>query len=1042
MPRAVRLWNMLFRSPVVLGLVLAAMVVSGSLDSRGEAAIDRPSQLEAPHWLLPASDGAAQVEEAPRVPGKAGKHRKLASALQGLVTAGDQSAAAASEEAKKQGIETVKGSVVVVVETAQGKGTALQAKIQTLGGVIQRARADRLKVALPITALKAAADLEGVNFVHRPDRPHPEVVSQGVNTTSAASWHAAGLTGQGVKVAIVDLGFDGYEALLGSELPATVTAKSFRIDNDITGHGENHGTRVAQIVHDMAPGAQLYLVNIQDSDDLAAAVDWLIDIAQVDVINHSVGWFNTGPGDGTGPIGDIVTMAKTSGILWVNSAGNSAQRHWSGVFTDINGNGAHNYNGTDDEGNTISGLQGDLVIVTLRWDDWPAPGQGSTQDYDLYLVRSSNGDLVALSQNYQDDTPGQKPTESLYAFLPEAGNYFIVIENAGATRDVNFDLFSFNDNLEYQVPEGSIAMPADSLNVLAVGATRWDTNALEPFSSQGPNEVGDIRPDIAGPDCTSDSFSGAFCGTSGSAPHVAGAAALVLQDNPNLTPSELQGYLEFNAVDMGIPDKDNQFGAGRLKLESLGNLPVDVRLTKTDAPDPVVAGADLNYHLKVTNPATGSAVATHVGVTDQTGTFFAKLDALQERPLPTVPPGYKGTGVGTFTLNAARAQLAFNVTVDPASLTGPMTSAHFHLAPAGTPGGVVRNLFPDFGGGNTASGVWASTDASQPLTPALVTALLAGNLYVNIHTAANPSGEIRGQILPALTYSSHTSSKGTYNSATGVWDVGGLKQGQSATLDLLFAVNPGTPAGTIIVNTAEASADQEDSAPLNNTAATETTVVARPPELTAELSLHLHQDPADGAAGIVAGISQVNGQGGGIALKSFEAKLTYDANCLQVLGFRAMDFPIIAHDLTAPGVATFAGLLPDGVPAPADLGHVLTRLAGRATQPCALKLEVVALTNVAGNSILVPGSRELSLRRGDARADGNVDIADALFIAQYLVGLRPACTDNIDLDCLHSVNAASVRQDGVFDETAIADALFIAQYLVDLRDDKFNLPGG
>ena len=67
-----------------------------------------------------------------------------------------------------------------------------------------------------------------------------------------------------------------------------------------------------------------------------------------------------------------------------------------------------------------------------------------------------------------------------------------------------------------------------------------------------------------------------------------------------------------------------------------------------------------------------------------------------------------------------------------------------------------------------------------------------------------------------------------------------------------------------------------------------------------------------------------------------------------------------------------------------------------------------------------------------------MSIADALFIAQNLVGLRPACTDVVDNNCLHSVNAASVRQDGVFDENSIADALFIAQYLVRLRDEFYN----
>ena len=80
------------------------------------------------------------------------------------------------------------------------------------------------------------------------------------------------------------------------------------------------------------------------------------------------------------------------------------------------------------------------------------------------------------------------------------------------------------------------------------------------------------------------------------------------------------------------------------------------------------------------------------------------------------------------------------------------------------------------------------------------------------------------------------------------------------------------------------------------------------------------------------------------------------------------------------------------------------------------------------------------LLRGDARADGNITIADALFIAQYLVGMHPACTDVVDNSCLHSVNAGSVRHDGAFDKKTIADALFIAQDLVGLKDEFDGQP--
>lgn len=116
----------------------------------------------------------------------------------------------------------------------------------------------------------------------------------------------------------------------------------------------------------------------------------------------------------------------------------------------------------------------------------------------------------------------------------------------------------------------------------------------------------------------------------------------------------------------------------------------------------------------------------------------ARIDGAQENP-PVAGPQ---EGTGSFTLTPEGLQ--FDLTVS--ELSGPITAAHFHRAPAGVNGGVVRDITADFGVSNTASGLWRPSDA-QPLTDALICDLLMGNIYVNVHTAANPGGEARGQIL-------------------------------------------------------------------------------------------------------------------------------------------------------------------------------------------------------------------------------------------------------------------------------------------------------
>ena len=124
----------------------------------------------------------------------------------------------------------------------------------------------------------------------------------------------------------------------------------------------------------------------------------------------------------------------------------------------------------------------------------------------------------------------------------------------------------------------------------------------------------------------------------------------------------------------------------------------------------------------------------------ETTVFFAMLNGDQEVPAVEAV----ASGGGMFVLSADQTELSFNLSVR--GLSGSIAAAHFHNAAAGSNGSIVRTLTSDFSG-EVASGVWTGTDA-EPLTPQLVSELLAGNLYVNVHTAANPSGEIRGQVLP------------------------------------------------------------------------------------------------------------------------------------------------------------------------------------------------------------------------------------------------------------------------------------------------------
>ena len=497
------------------------------------------------------------------------RHPRLESALRDLVVTHDTGDLSATAEfAAQHGVTLVEGLVrVVVVGEGEADQTDVAGQIAALGGQVEATNGPWTQARLPVEALPALAEAPGVRFVRRPWLPLPVTTSEGVAVTGADEWQGVGLNGQGVKVGVLDLGFLGYtNRIAEGELPSEVTTKSFAgsgSESDLWGHpATQHGTACAEVVHDMAPGAQLYLVNFGTEVEWADAVDWLL-AQDVDAISFSVGWPVGGPGDGTGTLAEKVSDVRNAGVLWVNAAGNSARRHWMGEFNDPEDNWWHNFSGTD-ETNEVIVTAGLPIIVGLRWDD---PWGGSSNDYDLFLYRSNETSPVAISEDWQ--TGDGDPVEFIYYAPPASDVYRVAILKQPDALPRTLELFSYNHDFYYQTTASSLAIPADSPGSLTVGATYWQNDVLEYFSSQGPTRDGRIKPDLAAPDgvsVRSEWYASGFYGTSASAPHVAGGAALVLQAFPSFSPTQIQSWLEDRAVDLGTAGKDNTYGAGRLNL--------------------------------------------------------------------------------------------------------------------------------------------------------------------------------------------------------------------------------------------------------------------------------------------------------------------------------------------------------------------------------------------------------------------------------------------------------------------------------------------
>ena len=407
----------------------------------------------------------------------------------------------------------------------------------------------------------AATDASGYAHIEH------AVGGEAVGATLAAAWHAEGFTGKGVKVAVIDGGFTGLaERQADGDLPANVVTQDF-CGGKLATESE-HGTAVAEIVHEMAPEAELDLLCIGSETDLAAAVAYA-KAQGVRVINHSMGWEGPFRNDGSGAVGAIVAEARASGILWVNSAGNEGESHWMGTYADRGG--AHAWHANGDLGNTFVWPDGAEICGFLKWDEWPA----GLSDFDLGLFLSGSNTLLASSDEEQGGGGGEPPFEAVCASQSSGADLtvFWAIRGYDVRSSPRIDLVSWSPPLEHAVAGGSIGAPASSAAAFAVGALCWQSRELEPYSSQGPTVDGRVKPDLVGHDSVSgatygpfDGCPSAFAGTSASSPEVAGAAALVRQAFRAFSPDQVQQYLLRAARDLGAAGPDSVYGAGELQL--------------------------------------------------------------------------------------------------------------------------------------------------------------------------------------------------------------------------------------------------------------------------------------------------------------------------------------------------------------------------------------------------------------------------------------------------------------------------------------------
>ena len=487
------------------------------------------------------------------------------------------------------------GNVQVYIRLQKTDAATMQ-QLRDLGGVIEITNTDWniVQAWVPIPVLDLIAALDAVQRVTPPDYA---VTNAGSATTEGDAVHRSdlvrslsGLTGAGVKVGVISDGADSYRRSISSrDLPSSV-----EINPNNRGEGDE-GTAMMEIVHDLAPGAQLAFFGLSTggtSLDMVEGILWLandaFEGAGADIIVDDLGFYQQ-PYFEDGYVAEAAADAVAGGAVYVSHAGNNASAHYEAQFSD-GGDGFHDF---DASGATDISLRIYLAFGTSVFLQWNDRFGESDNDYDLYVcqwarkptkfnLQNGGGRICKGSTEEQDGD--DDPIEVVH--FTGTGEADVYIRKRGGDAKT-LELFALGSRVivaEHGVREGSIVGHPAVAGVLAAGAIDVNdpgNDDPQDVSSRGPSEIyfpsraTRNKPDVMGMDGVSTTGPGGrfnpFSGTSAAAPHVAGIAALVMEAQRVATPSAtrkavaevVRQKLRDTAIDLGYTGHDNTTGYGR-----------------------------------------------------------------------------------------------------------------------------------------------------------------------------------------------------------------------------------------------------------------------------------------------------------------------------------------------------------------------------------------------------------------------------------------------------------------------------------------------
>lgn len=455
-----------------------------------------------------------------------------------------------------------------------------------------------------------------------------------------------GADGTGIKIGVLSDGVTSLATRQASGDLGPVTVLPGR-----AGSGDE-GTAMLEIIHDLAPGAQLYFATAFSSQANFAQNILDLRAAGCDIIVDDVAYFAESVFQ-DGVVAQAVNSVVDSGGLYFSSAGNSGN-------LDDHTSGAWEGDFTEAVGVTVPGITGGTLLdfdpsagvsVTnqisrngsnpafLKWSD---PNGASANDYDFFLLNPT-GTAVELVSN-ANQTGTQDPIESfLVPTSGSAGRRVVVLKRTGAADrflniSLNRSLFATtaaNPSPAFAT-SGQIYGHAAAKKAIAVAAAPAHdrfatgqptgpfpgvyTNAQvsETFTTDGPRQIfydpngspitpGNVltgggtvvpKPDLTAADGVVTTTPGfiPFFGTSAAAPHAAAIAGLVWSAKPTATGAQVKQSLLSSAIDIEAAGNDRDTGAGIVMADAamtaIGAAPAATLTLASSTVTPVAGDGD------------------------------------------------------------------------------------------------------------------------------------------------------------------------------------------------------------------------------------------------------------------------------------------------------------------------------------------------------------------------------------------------------------------------------------------------------------------